>query len=98
MTGSNAEQDDAAKKLAEFGTIAVPSLRNHRTAAADAAKPPARPAMRRLLIRRPAGTAEVTLGYLPFASDPAAEEDIYYGLDALVEKGDAGRVPASPFH
>jgi hypothetical protein len=102
MTGSKGEQDEAAKKLAEFGTIAVPALRKYRTDAnADAAKrvreclekieelgdkPLARPAMRRLLIRRPAGTAEAMLGYLPFASDPAAEEDIYYGLDSLCEK------------
>jgi HEAT repeat protein len=102
LSDSKDEQADAARKLAEAGTIAVPALRKHRTGPdADAARrvrdclekieeagdnPLARPAMRRLLVRRPAGTAEALLGFLPVASDPAAEEDIYYGLDQLAEK------------
>lgn len=106
MTGTKAEQGEAARKLAEFGTIAVPTLRKHRTDAnADGAKrvreclekieevgdkPLARPAIRRLSLRKSPGTLEALLGYLPFASDPAAEEDIYYELDSLIERAQAG--------
>jgi HEAT repeat protein len=102
MSGPAAEQAEANRKLLDAGTIAVPALRRHRTVPdADAAKrvrecsdkieeagdkPLARPVMRRLLVRRPPGTAEALIGYLPFASDPAAEEDIYYGFDELVGK------------
>ena len=101
-TGSNEEQQAAAAKLVEMGTIAVPELRKLRTASEarggkrvreclakieDAGdRPLARPAMRKLLIRRPPGTVEALLGFLPFASDPAAEEDVYYGLDGLLER------------
>ena len=102
MTGTKAERQEAAKKLAEFGTIAVPALRKHRTDGnAEAAKqvrnclqkieergdkPLARPAIRRLSLRKAPGAAKAMLGYLPFASDPAAEEDIYYELDSLIER------------
>jgi HEAT repeat protein len=101
-TGSKAEQDAAAAKLAEVGAIAVPVLRRRRLDADPAAaarvraclakieeasdKPLARPAMRRLVRRQAPGAAEALLGYVPFAFDPEAELDAWYGLDELAAK------------
>jgi HEAT repeat protein len=101
-TGSKAEQDAAAAKVAEIGAIAVPVLRRHRLDADPAAaarvrarlarieeaadKPLARPAMRRLVRRQAPGAAEALLGYVPFAFDPEAELDAWYGLDELAAK------------
>jgi HEAT repeat protein len=100
-TGTDAEQAAAAKKLAEIGPVAVPGLRRHRLDPdAGAArvraclekieeafdKPLARPAMRRLVWRRAPGAAEALLGYVPFAYDPDAELDAWYGLDELAGK------------
>jgi HEAT repeat protein len=101
-TGSKSEQDAAAAKLAEVGAIAVPVLRRHRLDADPAGaarvraclakieeaadKPLARPAMRRLVRRQAPGAAEALLGYVPFAFDPEAELDAWYGLDELAAK------------
>ena len=101
-TGSKAEQAAAAAKLAEVGAVAVPVLRRHRLGPDPAAaarvrtclakieeaadKPLARPAMRRLMRRTAPGAAEALLGYVPFAFDPAAELDAWYGLDELAGK------------
>jgi HEAT repeat protein len=50
-------------------------------------------AVRVLLQRRPAGTVEALLRYLPFARDAAVEEEIYYGLYDFV-KGERKVPPA----
>src|SRR5262245_8985579 len=100
--GPDADHDAAAKKLVEIGPVALPALRARRTdpdaALAERARkwlrqieeaadrPLARPAMRLLVARRGPGAAEALLGFVPFASDPAAEEDVYYGLDHLAAK------------
>jgi hypothetical protein len=102
QSGSKAEQDAAAAKLAEVGPVAVRVLRRHRLGPDPAAaarvravlakieeaadKPLARPAMRRLVRRTASGAAEAVLGYVPFAFDPAAELDAWYGLDELAGK------------
>lgn len=101
-TGPNAEQDAAAAKLTEIGAIAVPVLRRHRLDPDPAAaarvraclakveeaadKPLARPAMRRLVRRQASGAAAALVGYVPFAFDPEAELDAWYGLDELAAK------------
>jgi HEAT repeat protein len=92
----------AAKKLADVGPLALPALRAHMTdpdlavvkrvrscievIERDGDKPLARPAIRRLVERRMPGAAEALLGYAPFAGDPAAEEDVWYGLDELADR------------
>jgi HEAT repeat protein len=100
--GTKDEAEAAAKALTDLGAVAVPVLRRHRLdpdpagaarvraclekieEAAD--KPLARPAMRRLVMRKAPGAAEALLGYVPFAFDPAAAEDAWYGLDELAAK------------
>jgi HEAT repeat protein len=93
---------DAAKKLADIGPLALPALRAHMTdpdvtvvkrvrscievIERDGDKPLARPAIRRLVERKVPGAAEALLGYVPFAGDPAAEEDVWYGLDELADR------------
>jgi HEAT repeat protein len=97
--GTRDEAEAAAKALTDLGAVAVPALRRHRLGpdpagaarvraclekieeAAD--RPLARPAMRRLVMRKAAGAADALLGYVPFAFDPAAAEDAWYGLDEL---------------
>jgi HEAT repeat protein len=100
--GTKDEAAAADKALREIGAVAVPVLRRYRLEAdaAGAARvracleaideaadrPLARPAMRRLVMRKAPGAADALLGYVPFAFDPAAAEDAWYGLDELAAK------------
>jgi HEAT repeat protein len=93
------QREEASNRLVALAEKAVPILRqnvNHEDAEiASRARGCleriekngqmylAPPVVRVLVRRRPAGTLETLLAYLPVAADPEVEADIYYGLDAL---------------
>lgn len=96
-------RDEASAKLAAIGLAALPALRDAakstdpeiarraQVAVEEAAKettwalPGA--AIHLLLRRKPAGTAEALLAYLPYVStDEATEEDIWFGLYEMAKR------------
>jgi HEAT repeat protein len=103
------EREQAAAKLILLGVGVLPALRQAQkdgdkeiarraadcVAAIESSVRVNLPfvAVRVLLKRHPAGTVEALLRYLPFARDPAVEEETYYGLYEFL-KGEGKVAPA----
>ncbi len=96
-----AEREAALKELTRLGSVALPALRRRLGGADNESlthvrkcvaqielegdRPLARLAIRKLLRRKSPVAISAFLGYLPFAGDVAAVEDIWYGVDALLD-------------
>jgi HEAT repeat protein len=98
-----AKREQASRRLVALGPVALPELReNLRNADLETALRAKRcvaqleaasrrglplACVRLLSGTRHPGAVESLLRYLPFAADPAVEEEVYYGLDALAVQG-----------
>jgi HEAT repeat protein len=102
------EREQAVKALLELGPVALPALRRAlgerdaeivrraktclQTIILDWEPATVTAAVRALARLRPDGTVETLLRYLPYASDEALAEEIWFALDRLV--ADRGPSPA----